>query len=155
MSARRYLSNVLIANGNKRATLIGWLGEISALSRSSSLLYSWSTWLMREIKRKQERARGISSRGFLSPEMHGVEDFPLSRRLIIRELSRRWRNIRRISFVENLRCIARARPSCLSLAANAIWLPVERHACDTYVQTLLRAMVTLQNDHLLPQSYYC
>lgn len=77
---------------------------------------SWCMWLMREIKRKQERARRLLACGFLSAEMQGVDDFPLSRRLmLIRELSRRRRNTRRISFpgAENLRCIARV---CLSVS---------------------------------------
>jgi len=45
----------------------------------------------------------------------------------------------------------RIAPACLLQWFHCL----ERHALQcTYVQTLLHALVTLQNDHLLPQSYY-
>lgn len=82
------------------------------------------------------RTRAASPRvAFSRRKRMDVKDFPLSRRLmLIRELSRRRRNIRRISFAKNLRCIARARLCCSRRGSRArfyyLW-----NVIATYIRT--------------------
>lgn len=99
------------------------------------------------------RARRSSS-CFLPLEARGVDDFPvaIATTYVNPADFRADGGTRRISFP------AARMPAASRLPARppSWWFRcLERHALRrTYVQTLLRAMVTLQNDHLLPQSYY-
>lgn len=120
---------------------------------------SWSTWLMQEVKRKQERARRLLAWLSLAGN---------ARRWWLPAIATAYANSRTFApmaeqtsnFVCGESPVHRTRLSLLwlSRARSRAWFyylwNVMHCNVYTYIQTLLRAMVTLQNDHLLPQSYY-